>query len=76
MTSELKCPVCNARLKPIGGFYTCSNDHREWAGTKELWQSLEIAMKALKKIAFDPAQYSAYCADVSKYALEQIEHKE
>lgn len=40
MNKDMICPVCNARLRPIGGFYDCPNDHRTWAGTKELWQEL------------------------------------
>lgn len=53
------CPLCNAKLRPIGGFWDCPNDHREWVGTKDLWaeyiktkQKLDIAMDALKGIAF------------------------
>ena len=41
--TEIKCPLCNAQLRPIGGFWDCPNDHREWAGTKELWQELNAA---------------------------------
>lgn len=34
------CPLCNAKLNPVGGFWTCPNDHRTWAGTEGLWQEL------------------------------------
>ena len=71
------CPLCNARLRPIGGFWTCSNDHREWAGTKELWQALEIARRALEetKTLAKAMGVEIFVAGIDK-ALEQIEHKE
>ena len=50
MNKEMICPVCNAKLRPIGGFYTCSNDHREWAGTKELWQELNAAADRAERL--------------------------
>lgn len=48
--TEIKCPICNARLRPIGGFYDCPNDHRTWAGTKELWQALIQSQQQLKML--------------------------
>lgn len=47
------CPVCNARLRPIGGFWDCPNDHRTWAGTKELWQELIQSQQELKELKAD-----------------------
>lgn len=75
------CPVCNARLRPIGGFYDCPNDHREWAGTRGLWQALiqsqkdlEIARKALEYVK--DAGLFVFAKIEAEKALGQIEHKE
>lgn len=44
------CPLCNAKLRPIGGFLDCPNNHREWAGTKELWQELITAADRAERL--------------------------
>lgn len=56
------CPLCNAKLRPIGGFWDCPNDHREWAGTKELWQALTQAKQDLENAKADIEDYKKYKA--------------
>lgn len=88
MNKEMNCcPVCNARLSPIGGFLLCPK-HCKWAGTKELWQALiqsqkdlGIARQALCEIRFcDSCGFDVPAQTpweiIAEKALEQIEHKE
>ena len=56
------CPVCNAKLRPIGGFWDCPNDHRTWAGTEELWQALIQSQKDLENAKAGFAQIRAWCS--------------
>lgn len=55
--NQIKCPVCNVPLEPVGDLLQCPNDHCGWVGNAELWaefiktkQKLDIAASMLKKI--------------------------